>query len=123
VSMTVPSNLNKFGEILSEENYNVVSEYNTDQWDLNKVNIILTDDNAYIDQKTNIIEYDNALRTSLSKAKTSLLQAHRDVRVIFNRSLWPQIDVIHTVELNIDPVKCRGRVGSITHNVNFNTGE
>jgi hypothetical protein len=123
ISMTVPSTLNQFGEVLNEEAYSITSEFNTDQWDMEKNRYINTEDNVYQDVKSSITEVNNALLTALSKAKTSLLAAHRDVKVIFDRSFWPQIDVINTVEVDIDPVKCRGRVGSITHRINFLTAE
>lgn len=65
----------------------------------------------------------SAIVTALSIAKTTILNSHRDTRVTIYRSIWPQIDLKHTVEINTGILKARGKVYTISHSLNNGTGE
>lgn len=64
-----------------------------------------------------------AISTALNIAKTTILNSHRDTRVTIYRSLWPQIDLKHTVEIDTGVLAARGKVYNITHTLNIGTGE
>lgn len=69
-----------------------------------------------------------AISTALNIAKTTILNSHRDIRVTIYRSLWPQIDLKHTVEIdasitNGGGLKARGKVYNIVHTLDVGTGE
>lgn len=64
-----------------------------------------------------------AIITALNIAKTTILNTHRDTRVEFNRFIWPQVDLRHTLEVNTSIVRARGKVVRIVHELNMSTTE
>ena len=77
----------------------------------------------YVDVDSTRNSARGSISTALNIAKTTILNSHRDTRVTINRSLWPQIDLKHTVEINTGVLRARGKVYTIWHSLNVGTGE
>ena len=75
-----------------------------------------------VDQTVTLSEFNNATNTAINKAKTDILQAHRDSRVTFELFIKPEIDLRHTIQLTSGRIQCKGKVVSITHSFNRATG-
>lgn len=123
-TMTVnsPQAIARFGTISTKERTDIIDTYDSSRWERDPT-IYSTAVNFYSDQKTNSADLSNALFTAYQKARTTLLQAHRDVTVTFKRGLWPQIDLKHTVETTATAIACKGKVSAITHRITVGTGE
>lgn len=80
-------------------------------------------DNFYYDMKPNYAKLLLALEVAYSKARTTLLKAHRNTTVNFRRSLWPPIDLKHTVETTATQIACKGKVSNFVHTIDVQTGE
>jgi hypothetical protein len=79
--------------------------------------------NFYINQKPLYPRLISSLSVVCQRAQTTLLAAHRDVSVNFRRLIWPEIDLIHTVQTTATAIASQGKVHSITHTINCGTGE
>lgn len=79
--------------------------------------------NFFIDEKPLYANLLLAIDVILQKSQTSLLRAHRDVSVNFKRSLWPEIDIVHTVATTATQVAAKGKVQTIEHMINVGSGE
>lgn len=124
-SMTVqaPQSQTKFGSVTRTNRYGLESTFDTGPWEEYS-----RDDGAYagsqvIDQDVNRQEMRNAVETALNVAKTTILASHRDNRVSFQRSLWPEIDLTDTVELDTTELDVIGKVSEIQHTFNASTAE
>lgn len=95
--------------------------------ELNEINLVPgipnISSNFYINQKPLYANLISALSCVCQRGQTSLLSAHRDVSVNFKRSIWPVIDLIHTVETSSDFVATKGKVYSVNHTIDCGTGE
>lgn len=126
IKVTSPSSVSQFAdENAIEENYSVTSDYDSSLWTNDKSMKISEAGTGpkYINKKTALSDVQNGLLICINKAKVSLLKSHRNCEVSFNRSIFPQIDVIHTVSLSAGMITCRGRVTNVVHSINFITGE
>jgi len=65
---------------------------------------------------------DNAITTALNKAKTQILQAHRQNKVSFKVPINPLISCTNTVSLNTDNVVAKGKIVHIVHECNIASG-
>lgn len=90
----------------------------------------LEDDHSYgitnggfLDQDVTESEFNNASLVLINQAKSTILSAHRDSRVTFDKFLWPQIDLRHTVALSTTRIACKGKVSTINHIFDIETGE
>ena len=79
--------------------------------------------NFYIDVKPLYGNLITALNVACQKGQTALLASHRDVSVNFKRTIWPEIDVVHTVQTTASLIAAKGKVHTITHTINCSTGE
>jgi hypothetical protein len=124
LTMYSSSSIDQFNdENITEESYNVVSEYDAASWTNDNTLKITGTGPKYIDQRTNLSNVQSGLQIAINKGKVAIMKSHRDCEVSFNRSIFPQVDVTHTIELNAGMIKCRGRVTNIVHAINFSTGE
>lgn len=58
----------------------------------------------------------------ISQAKTMIIKSHRDTRVTFHRTLWPEVELHNTVRINTGPIVATGKVLSIKHSLDILTG-
>lgn len=113
----------KFGVIKEKDQVEIVDEYDVSRWEDASTGVYNVDYNFFQNQKTNYIELSRVMQVMLNKSRVELLKAHRDVVVSFRREIWPQIDLQHTVEIASDVLQCKGKVDSISHDIDASTGE
>lgn len=123
LSVQAPQSQAKFGNVVRTNRYGLESPFDTNPWEEYD-----RDDGDYIGSQTinqdvNRQEMRNAVETALNVAKTTILTSHRDNRVSFVRSLWPEIDLSHTVELDTTELNVVGKVSEIVHRFNASSKE
>ena len=124
LSVAASQSVAQFGEIAQDLSYAIDTEANDRAWeDYESYSSSLSSENYYIDQDTTRSEFNNAADVALRIAKNTILGSHRDTRVTINKFLWPQIDLKHTVYVNTDEIKAKGKVTKIDHKINISTGE
>jgi hypothetical protein len=122
-----PQSQTQYGTVESFNSYSNEDDTDSSSWENdykaynNPYNKIET--TYYVDNDLRRNVANSAIGTALSIAKTTILNSHRDTRVTIFRSLWPQIDLKHTVEINTGVLRAKGKVYSITHSLNVGTGE
>ena len=79
--------------------------------------------NFFINEKQRYYWLLQAIPCVIAKAETELRNANRDVIVSFKRSLWPEIDLQHTVQISAYRVSCKAKVFSIEHFIDAASGE
>ena len=79
--------------------------------------------NFWVDAKTNSADFSTSINTLINRAKAEILRSHRQDKVMFKRTLWPQLSLSDTVELSTGRIDAKGKVGSYTHTIDVNTGE
>ena len=128
-TMTVqaPQSQTQFGDIEQQNTYSGADETDYTYWEndyksynnpFNKV-----DNTYFVDISANRAEINAAIGTALSIARTTIISSHRDTRVTIFRSLWPQIDLKHTVQLSSDILNAKGKTYIINHILDIGTGE
>lgn len=123
LSVYSPQAINRFGIIQDNFSVDVTDEYDTTLWEKDKKVYASPTQNFYFDQKAGYADLVKAIDCSVRKARTSIQGAHRDASVNFQRRIWANIDLVHTVEIDSDQVQCQGKVSSITHTINIESGE
>lgn len=78
---------------------------------------------GYYNYKTKQADLNNAIYTSFNRANTTLQGSYRDVVIKFKRFITPEIDLSHYVHLSTTRINSHGKVSSIEHNINIQTGE
>jgi len=131
IQMRAPQAITKNGVVESFENVSITDPYDTSTWEKSDV-VSFTTDNFYINKNNRFSDVKQAIQVSLNKARHDLLELQRDTIVKFRTVRpFPQIDLKHTVEIDVDhsvvnstvAINAKGKVGSITHNINMNTLE
>lgn len=125
LAIVATQSVTQYGTIAESEQYSLDSGTDGAEWENYKA---YTDTgngtgNYYIDKDVNRTDFNNAVATAMQKAKTTILASHRDTKVSASRSIWPEIDLKHTVAINTTPVTAKGKVFSIYHSLNISTGE
>ncbi len=122
ITMRSPQAITRFGIIEDVTSVDVNDSYDTSLWEKDTKNYYSTE-NFFIDKQTRYQDLQTAMDVSIRKARTALLGAHRQVSVNFRRGIWAQVDLKHTVQTTATKVSCKGKVSSITHTINCQTGE
>ena len=124
VTVKAPQSITQYGLVERDENYGVESLFNSSEWeDYSAYNDLGLGTTYSIDRDTNVSDFNQAWTTALNLSKTTILEGHRDNRVIFSRGIWSDIDLRHTVELTTDPIACKGKVRKIEHFLDIHTTE
>lgn len=136
LSVTAPQSISQYGTSARTETFSLNADFDPSEWEdyrdytsqpAGAVNLPRPDgstSNDYvIDQDINRGEFNNISSLLLNRAKTTILASHRENRVIFQRNLWPEIDLKHTVRTNFDKIDARGKVFRIQHKLMPSTGE
>lgn len=127
-----PQSQAQYGIVESFNNYSSEDETDTTAWERdyeaydNPYN--KTEPTYFVDSDLQRGVSNSAIITALNIAKTTILNSHRDIRVTIYRSIWPQIDLKHTVQINANitnggGLNARGKVYNIVHTLNVGTGE
>lgn len=107
-----------------DESHGLESPYDTTEWE----NYVAHEDSGlgtryHIVRDDNLPDFNNLTNTVLNKAKTSILNSHRQNRVSFKTPIIPLIDLSDTVEIDTARLDCKGKVVSIVHLLNINTDQ
>lgn len=130
--VNAPQSQTVYGSISQEDNIGVTSEFDSGAWEDYKsyrgqptgwTATTTSTGSYYINFDTNLSNWYTSAAIAINKANTTIIKTHRDNRVVFHRSLWPQVDLTHTVALNCTRIQARGKVYAINHVMNVGTGE
>lgn len=127
ITVVAPQSTSLFGVVEQDATYTLNQDYNSQKWEDYKTYqdppAGITDPSYYVDENVSDQAYTEFMTCALNRAKTTILKSHRDTRVIFQKNIWPQIDLAHTVDLTGNWVQGKGKVRAITHTFDINTGE
>ncbi len=122
LTVTAPTSINVYSSKAQDENYTVTAEYDSASWE--KFDAFkLGPPGGYVNQDNNRGEFGNTIKAAISRAKTIILESHRDSRIVFQRQLSPELELKHTIALTGKWVRGKGKCFRIVHTVNFSTGE
>lgn len=76
----------------------------------------------YVNFDTNKSGWNLAVLIGINQAYTSIIRAHRATRVVFETKLNNFIDLFHTCYVNCTKLQARGKVYSLNHVMDINTG-
>lgn len=130
-----PQSITQYGIIDTAAQYSGEDPVDTANWEdfevfdnpFNKADN-LEAQNYFVDSASNRGAINSGIVTALAIAKTTIQKSHRDTRVSVIRSLWPEIDLKHTVAVNATitnggALSAKGKVYTIEHSLNIGTGE
>ncbi len=132
LTITAPQSVAQYQLIQSDLSYSTTDTFNSSVWDSYKTYstpptdmTIVGDPNGtyYINADTSRLDVNNALYTAISQARNTILSSHRDTKVNATRFIWPEIDLIHTLNINTTQIQAIGKVFAIEHVLNVETGE
>lgn len=126
LTVNAPQSQARYGVVTNTENITLTDPDSSVEWEgsdpssLRPVGMTVP---GFSDQTNSLSEYNNATIVLINRARTRILAAHRDSRVSFERSIWPEIDLRHTVEISGTRIDAKGKVVGITHTLDTGTGE
>ncbi len=125
MGVIAPQSVSQYGEITQNETYSLANQLDSSIWENYTAYNDTGNGNSsyYIDQNISQLELYRAIITGMNKAKTSILASHRDTKVQIEKSIFPQVDLKHTVYINTTPVVAKGKVYSIVHSMDVSTGD
>lgn len=126
-----PQSQAQYGVIEEDTSIGIASDYDASEWEDYTVYTSQPagaynydgNSNYYVDKDTNRVEMQASFLVSVNRAKTTILSSHRDTRVIVRRTLWPEIDLTHTVLVDTDELVAKGKVFKVDHYLDVNSGE
>lgn len=119
----------RYGVRKETDTVGVESTYNTSELEKNTVHITMPTNSItngadkYINLDSNLSGYYNSISVALARAKTKIIQSHRDTKVSFRTKLNPLIDLVHTAKLDCTKLVAQGKVSTISHYIDCTTGE
>lgn len=89
------------------------------------VNVIpqLGANSGYYDFKSKVPDLHTAISALQKRASTTIQKSYRDVTVKIKRFISPEVDLSHYIQLNCDRITAHGKVSSLEHKINIQTGE
>lgn len=125
LSVQAPKSQDQYGTVENSQNFSSSSDFDVSNWEDYSSHSEITgfSEDYFIDQDLDRTNATNAINIALLRAKNTILNSHRDTRVSIFRSIWPEIDLKHTVQLTTDPIQCKGKVLSINHVFDMSTTE
>jgi hypothetical protein len=126
VNVVAPQSVAKFGSVNQYAKYSYTDQFDTNPWEQSATTTAIAQ-NFYINKDINRYALTHALITGYYKAVHDILQVHRDIQITFQTlGLRPQVDLIHTVALDVeDPrsstahISTQGKVSALTHMIDF----
>ncbi len=121
LTVTAPQSISRYGLVTEDKNTTFTDVDRSQEWEA--VPYQPFSPLQAVDQKIGLAERTNTINVLINQANTRILSTHRDSKVTFQRSIWPQIDLRHTVELSTTRLDCRGKVVEIQHTMDVGTGD
>ena len=122
LQVNAPQSISKYGYVEKQERADLTANYEVGDWEKSQTDY-QSRVNLFFNKDINRAELNAGVNVALHKARTLLIASHRDVTVQFRTPIWPQIGLQHTVSVNTYPLKCRGKVSRVEHEINVATTE
>lgn len=124
LTIQAPQSQTQFGDVTQDLSYSFSEEAASDEWEnYDSFSSPAASINYYLDQDTSRSDSNAALDVAIRQARNTILSSHRDTRVFVDTFIFPQVDLKHTVYVNTDELKAKGKVYNIKHRLNISTGE
>lgn len=130
-TIRAPQAIAKYGVIDSNEVVGIDSDYDTSEWDSTS-EVSNTSVNFFINKKLNVHKIREAQRVMLNRAKARILSLYRNyVLTVRTKYLKPKLDVWNTLSIAVNEtarghnsyMNAKGKVNTVSHNIDFNTLE
>lgn len=126
LTVTAPQSITQYGQVDREYSFGYADEFPTDAWEdytahaaPPAISTVSANGDYTIDKTDNLGEYNAAMQCALAKARTEIIAAHRDNRVLIQTPVWPQVQLHHTIETTGGVVRCKGKASKIKHYFNL----
>lgn len=123
LTVQAPQSQTKYGVVEKNQRYGLESTYDTSIWESDEDTTHVYTTDTITNADTNRSAAQNTILTALNRAKTTILNSHRDNRIKFVRSIWPEIGLRHTVRLSLSELDAIGKVSGIKHSFDISTRE
>lgn len=126
ITVSAPQSIAQYGVIEAKQSNGRQVDFDSSTWEKNETfkDFGGTAANEYYSDQTGSAQaYLKALETAYYIAETKIIKSHRDNHVEFERSIWPEVDLKHTVNINMTKVQCQGKVSQIRHHIGIASGE
>lgn len=129
IKVKAQQSVDQFGDVPAYETTNVLYDYDAREWEnyaqLTAVpsDAIEQNGNYFTNKDINRSALINAQLTLIDKAKTKILDTHRDTQVDFEVYLEPTLQLKHTVSVTSDRLTTKGRVSKIVNTFDVENGK
>lgn len=125
IKIDAPQSIAQYGVIEKAAQHGREVDFDSSSWEKNERYIdqggTVTDE-FYTDKTGSAQAYIDSLQTAFSMHETEIIKSHRANEVEFERFLWPQVDLKHTVRLEDPRVVSQGKVTNIEHILDISNG-
>ncbi len=128
ITITAPQSIAQYGEI--EQNQSNGHLYDYDSTDFERTKKFAVPDgflsggedgkDFFKDEKGEVADFNSAYLTAVNIAQTTIKKSHRENHVTLERSIWPEIDLRHTVKTESGLINAIGKVTAIQHTIDIN---
>lgn len=125
-TIDAPQSIAQYGAIEAKQSHGRQVDFDSSSWEKNerfKDYGGTSSDEYFSDQTGSVQAYLDALDTAVKIGETKIVKSHRDNHVEFERNIWPEIDLKHTVKVDSTKLQCQGKVSQIRHYIGINGGE
>jgi len=127
VTITAPQSIAQYGEIEQNQSNGHAYDYDSTDFERTKKYTIPAGftsngggEDSFLDQKGTLADFSEAFTCAVNIAQTTIKKSHRDNHVTFERSIWPEIDLRHTVSTTAGLIQATGKVSNIQHDIDIN---
>lgn len=122
--------INQFGLVAEENSYDVENDFDETVWEDYKYftpqppSAVTTGGGSYYEnQSYDVAKMQNAVLTAIDRAKTDILESHRDTQVNVQTPLIPAIELSYTVLISTNNVSAKGKCMRIEHILDIQDGK
>ena len=120
ITVKAPQSIAQYGEKDKEITHSIDIDFDASEWESNEIykdkDDLSGDSNDwYEDADGTDKDYEDAVKTAISIARTEILRSHRKNVVDFETPLFPTVELKHTVKVDSTQVVATGKVTSIVH--------
>ncbi len=125
LSVKSTQSIDQYTSLTSFSNYNVSADYNTDKWEAYKLQTppeagaVFSNNSYYIDKDINQDDKNQCILAAIDKAKVQIIAGHRDTTVSLQVPIKPDLELRHTLEIDTDPLSCKGKIIKLKHIINI----
>lgn len=121
IQVSAPQSITQYGLIEEGQKNGKRVEFDTAEFEKNEIykapddNAIQSGSDWYLDKSGEFQEYSAAVNTAVNIAKTKIIKSHRANTIRFERDVWGEVDLKHTVQVSAGRVNAKGKVTKIAH--------